>query len=128
MTIQQINNKSFQEIFDFVANHLLTQNEKALENERCCYRAGDLKCAVGALIADEDYDCNFEGKSLELLHKLEKSIFSDIKDNKLILLGDLQFIHDFYDPESWLEKLSSLARELILNDEILKKFEVNEKH
>jgi hypothetical protein len=129
MTIQQINNKSFQEIFDFVANHLLTQNEKALENEKCCYRTGNLKCAVGALIADEDYNCSFEGKSLQLLHDTpEKSIFSDIKYNNLILLNQLQGIHDSYGPESWLKKLSSLAKELTLNDKMLKKFEVNEKH
>jgi hypothetical protein len=49
MIIQEINNKSRQEIFDFVANHLLTQNEKAMEDVQCCYRAGNLKCAVGAL-------------------------------------------------------------------------------
>jgi hypothetical protein len=129
MTIQQINNKSFQEIFDFVANHLLTQNERAFENEMCCYRAGNLKCAVGALIADEDYDCNFENKSLlSLRNELEKSIFSYIEDNKVILLNQLQCIHDSYGPESWLERLSLLAKELTLNDEILKKFEVNEKH
>jgi hypothetical protein len=66
---------------------------------------------------------------LQSLHiALEKSIFSDIKDSKLFLLNKLQSLHDNYDPKLWLERLSSLAEERGLNDEILKKFEVSEKH
>lgn len=129
MTIQEVNNKSLQEIFDFVANHLLAQNGKAIENDMCRYRSGNLKCAVGALIADEDYDCKFENSSIRTLRdKLEGSIFADISEPKLILLMHLQSIHDTRQVASWPEALSGLAKELSLNDEILKEFETDEEH
>lgn len=129
MIIQEVNNKSLQEIFDFVVSHLLTQNAKAIKYTSCRYRVGNLKCAVGVLIADEDYACEFEGLSIRTLRdKFAESIFADISEPKMQLLVHLQSVHDADDVESWLEKLSLLAKVLALNDEILKKFEVNEKH
>jgi hypothetical protein len=130
MTIQEVNNKSFQEIFDFVANHLLTQNAKAVEDSGTCrYRYCHLKCAVGALISDEDYDCNFEMQSLKILaRKIEKTIFSDIEESRLAFLMHLQEIHDDYAIEEWSEKLSILGSDYDLSNKILEKFKTNEKH
>jgi hypothetical protein len=130
MIIQEINNKSFQEIFDFVASHLLTQNERAMEEGYLCkYRIGNLKCAVGALIADEDYNHGFEGNSLITLKGIrEHSIFNDIEEERLMLLNDLQTVHDRNVVVLWPERLYSLAKKFSLSDEVLKKFEVNEEH
>lgn len=129
MTIQEVNNKSFQEIFDFVANHLLTQNDKSIaDSGTCLYRYGDLKCAVGALISDEDYDCNFEMQSLKLLVDKKETIFSDIEESRLAFLMLLQSIHDEYLPQTWPEKLSILALNYSLSNKILKKFKTNEEY
>jgi hypothetical protein len=130
MTIQEVNNKSFQEIFDFVANHLLTQNAKSVEhNGTCLYRCGDLKCAVGALISDEDYKCSFEQNSVRLLAgKIEKTIFSDIEESRLTFLMHLQEIHDDYAIEEWSEKLSILGSDYNLSNKILEEFKTNEEH
>lgn len=130
MTIQEVNNKSLQEIFDFVANHMLTQNAKAVENSGTCqYRYGHLKCAVGALISDEDYNCSFEMQSLRILAgRIEKTIFSDIKESRLAFLMHLQEIHDDYAIEEWPEKLSILGSDYNLSNKILEKFKTNEEH
>ena len=46
---------STQEVFDFVAIHLLTQNEKSGDDQVCYYRSPTgLKCAAGCLIADDE--------------------------------------------------------------------------
>ena len=130
MTIQEVNNKSLQEIFDFVANHLLTQNAKSVEDSGgCLYRYAHLKCAVGALISDEDYKCSFEMQSLRLLaDKKEKTIFSDIEESRLAFLIHLQAIHDDYAIEEWPEKLSALGTYFGLSNKILEKFKTDEKH
>ena len=129
MTIQEVNNKSLQEIFDFVACHLLTQNAKAVEDSgTCLYRHGDLKCAVGALISDEDYDCSFEMNSIKILNDKKETIFSDIEKSKLEFLMHLQEIHDDYVIEEWPEELSILGSDYNLSNEILKKFKTNEEH
>jgi len=51
-----------QEIFDTVAAHLFTQGRQAVSRDGTCqYRTEDgLKCAVGCLIRDEDYNPEIE--------------------------------------------------------------------
>jgi hypothetical protein len=129
MIIQEVNNKSLQEIFDFVANHLLTQNAKAIEESgTCLYRCGDLKCAVGALISDEDYDCSFEMQNLRILSGKEKTIFYHIEESRLAFLMQLQKIHDDFVIKEWPEKLSILGSDFNLSNKILEKFKTDEKH
>lgn len=129
MTIQEVNNKSLQEIFDFVANHLLTQNAKSVEDSGgCLYRYAHLKCAVGALISDEDYNCSFERQSLRLLADKKETIFSDMEESRLTFLMYLQAIHDEYEIERWPEELSRLGSDFNLSNKILEKFKTNEEH
>jgi hypothetical protein len=129
MIIQEINNKSLQEIFDFVADHLLTQNAKAIEGSgTCLYRCGDLKCAVGALISDEDYDCSFEMQNLRILSGRKETIFNHIEESRLKFLIHLQMIHDDFLIEEWPEKLSILGSRFNLSSKILEKFKTDEKH
>jgi hypothetical protein len=111
---------NLQDIFDKVANHLLTQNRSSLDNEgmECVYRAcnGD-KCAVGCLIADEHYHAKLEGepasdawviealsKSLNFLPE-ELNFYSPIGR----LLSELQHAHDYCDPEEWPADLVRMA-------------------
>jgi len=118
--------KTQQEIFDIVSNHLLTQNEKA-ENgtDLCVYRSEDgLKCAIGCLIPDDEYDDNIEGisigafvcENLELDSKEKLVLLNNILKKEAIdvdeyfgLLKDLQNVHDFHDVEDWYWSLEKVA-------------------
>jgi hypothetical protein len=96
-----------QEIFDKVANHLLTQNQQALIVDfmaiTCAYRGPEnTMCAVGCLIPDNVYTSEFEGKEAR---QLEFLFF----DRDLWLLENLQQIHDLYNPIEWQDKLNNLA-------------------
>ena len=59
-----------QEIFNKVLTNLRAQGRRSMIGDRCCYRGsnGD-KCAIGHLIADEDYHVLMEGHSIESLSK-----------------------------------------------------------
>lgn len=81
-----------QETFDRVAEHLLKQDAKSLRHGACAYR-GDagLKCAVGCLISDEDYEYGIEGCgvwSTRLLEWCHRNGYS------AALLSHLQQVHD----------------------------------
>ena len=54
---------SLQDIFDFVATHLITQSVVSEDaSGQCVYRSPDgLKCAIGCLIPDDAYRGNLEG-------------------------------------------------------------------
>ena len=115
ITIHNYQEATKQEIFDFVANHLLTQNEKSTIGNSikvCQYRTEKdnkvLKCAAGCLIPDEDYNKEFEGKIWNTIG-IGKFI-SYVKDTENdSLIRQLQIIHDNYNPYGWKEKLILLA-------------------
>lgn len=106
-----------QEIFDIVAQHLLTQNEKSYDsvNGWCMYRGPNgTKCAVGVLIADEVYTEVIENEPSDMLFSAYRSILEDSRidlDSQEIewLLNDLQFIHDYNECEYWRDNLEDLA-------------------
>lgn len=109
--------KTDQEIFDTVAKHLLTQNERASNNGACMYRAPNgCKCAVGCLIPDELYSPYFEGQNV---------MGSQIR-NLLIGLGYMNFnfllalqqVHDYDYEEDWAEKLTELAERYHLDTDV----------
>jgi hypothetical protein len=107
-----------QEIFNKVADHLLTQGKPALFDEigDCAYRGQDgSMCAVGCLIPDELYTPEMELKSVDTLLNAEFVLPGFFYDN-YTLLSDLQRIHDSVaaiprpDPASVVDKwCSSLA-------------------
>lgn len=104
-------NDFFQEIFDKVSNHLLTQNEKSHNGIKCFYKFKNLKCAAGCLIPDKDYDFKMEyhfASELEYFDDAGYS-FEEIK-----LIEDLQIIHDSCFPELWREKLIELVNDYSL--------------
>lgn len=58
-----IESKTEQEIFDTVVEHLMKQGKRSIVpgETTCVYRGPDgLKCAVGVLIADDEYDPEIE--------------------------------------------------------------------
>ncbi len=98
-----------QQAFDIVAQHLLTQNQKSIRGDgQCVYRSGNLKCAVGCLIPDDQYQESFdEGKGISIVRLFGtiESPYGQIYD----FLEELRAIHDDYDPEQWRGLLKSLA-------------------
>lgn len=115
MTIEPINmttETTAQQVFDYVAKFLLAQGKAAIVGTKsvCRYRTDDgLKCAVGCLIPDEDYDTSWEGPALNMLLREtdEEQRCEDGPDRKPMrkelhdalfahrdLLQDLQMAHD----------------------------------
>lgn len=133
-----------QEIFDTVVKHLFAQNARALGGNGCAYRAlakdnvTVLKCAVGCLIPDADYDPDYEGIGIGggmievmqssgmrriLYAKLQATLRSegiDVDDpNVLDLLIALQEIHDENMPGEWFIRLKNLAESYSFNTRTL---------
>lgn len=109
-------------IFNYVKNHLLTQNEKSIRhyattnNDLCVYRNNNntKACAAGCLIPDDKYDPSFESKNsffISTLNYLDGSKPSPVKN----LIRRLQHIHDNSKVEEWPAKLDNLYKELFEN-------------
>lgn len=123
--------RTAQEIFNLVSAHLLKQNAQAIEQDgsytNCRYRTSTgLKCAIGCLIPDDEYDPRIEGMGAAWPdHILE---FHDVPERKQILLRSarlspdssalvesLQHLHDTYPPEEWAYELDRIRRRFELS-------------
>lgn len=108
-----------QELFDKVAKHLLTQKirsvglySKGAPVMQCMYRGPNgLKCAVGCIIPDELYDPSFEGKAINSL-KISNALIDAgiVSEGQILLLAELQSLHDVSSPNNWDHQLRVLAR------------------
>lgn len=121
MSLWNLNNYSLQDIFDKVADHLLTQNKKSKDYLKinnnvkpilsCVYKSilddnTILKCAIGCLIPADKYNDNFEGKAIaSLIYYLNLEIETNRKD----LLIRLQVIHDIRSVKDWWASLEDVA-------------------
>lgn len=116
ITLSNLRDKTEQEVFTYIVKHLLSQNEKSEDKiyHKCLYHNNDgLKCAIGCLITDEEYNTEFESKSWGTL--VNKYSFTREHSG---LLKDLQVIHDAYEPTSWRRELRKLGikRKLKITD------------
>ena len=127
ITMKNLHLATEQQVFDQVATHLLTQNAKALAwSGGCQYRlllddGTVLKCAVGCLIADNEYGSKIEG---ELYGSNGFNEFFGFKHEvpHLTLLRSLQSLHDRHSVKYWKERLEQIALEFNLNADVLKEF------
>lgn len=98
-----------QEVFDTVLKHLRTQSVQCMENSECTYRnAEGLKCAIGALIDDEDYHPSMGGgtaRELQARYGLLKGVDTEF-------LSQLQHTHD--PNEHWNEDGFSVRGEIYM--------------
>ena len=88
---------NMQEIFDKVAQHLLTQprSTKIVNGyPKCMYRGDNgTKCAAGCLIPDDEYKSWMEGSGIYgIYHKIPS--LAKISGVTLSMIMDLQSIHD----------------------------------
>lgn len=136
MIYNDINNPvskwSDQQLFDYVAEHLLTQGVQASDQYgTCCYRDDSGKsCAVGCLIPNALYNEEFEGMAVlgfvdELMSNEYRNIGADVvaflglhgdtlnnrtKTKRYKLLNALQIVHDI--SSTWGNGEVSLYEEL----------------
>lgn len=102
---------SLQDIYDFVANHLLTQGSPALDkNGDCVYRTQDGRsCAVGCLIPDANYHDDMEFRGVAVLAEQFRKFLPDFISANVPFLINLQSLHDNTPPQMWREGLADLA-------------------
>lgn len=103
--------KTYQEIFDIVYKHLLTQNVKSQGKYNDCRYRGDngLKCALGILIPDSKYEPKYETKLVRTL--VENNIIEDVSLASVAFLYSLQKIHDDVAVTAWPFELKRLANQ-----------------
>ena len=109
ITLKTLPQATAQQVFDQVAQHLLTQMQRSVNSEHiggdnCMYRSGNLKCAAGCLIGDDEYKEEFEGKTWMRLRKQ-----GDVPSEHLALIIELQRIHDNSPPRTWADQLKNIG-------------------
>lgn len=109
-------------IFEKVYRHLLAQGQPAILPEgycpRCVYRTSTgLKCAIGVLIDDAEFEPPLNGEPLtnpDVIEMLQRSgLDVDLSTDDLEFLIALQGAHDEGDPQEdrWLDEVgAALAR------------------
>lgn len=110
-----------QEVFKIVADHLMKQKEKSevkLDEAHsylsCAYRGTNGKsCAVGCLIKDEFYHPDFENMrvSAESVQDALINSIGTLTAGVLLLLSNLQQVHDSKEVVDWQRALENLARQ-----------------
>ncbi len=116
ITLKTLPQATEQEVFDQVAEHLLTQNKKSMDIEmdklKCKYRSSSgLQCAGGCLIGDDEYKPAFDlhGQWSALLY------YKLVPREHGNLIQSLQTIHDTYEPEEWRRELIIFGSKYDLN-------------
>lgn len=106
ITLKTLAQATEQQVFNQVVTHLLTQNQQSLSARGdCLYRAGELKCAAGCLIGDDEYN----EEVMEDMIWSSLAIEGVVPQEHKVLISAFQRIHDGSAPESWPNKFRQLA-------------------
>jgi len=108
-----------QTAFNIVKNHLLTQMTKSIEGNQCLYRGPNgTKCAIGALITDEEYKKIEDARCKDLgVYEVEDLQIVSLQGLTMNFLGELQIIHDQYEVTNWKNQLEVFAKKYNLQYE-----------
>jgi len=107
--------KTDRDIFEVVANHLLRQRCRSMQEYfyldgkkalSCAYRGKEnTKCAIGAIISDQFYDSSFGRKGCDDADIFNAILLSnpdwEVSNSSHRLLSELQNLHDSELPFSW---------------------------
>ena len=110
-----------QDIFNYVAEHLLTQNRQSLihTNPSLFGELGDegvewptpiLYCAAGCLLKDNEKVRNIVNERCEFNSWDQLSRKGYTPNNQIELIDDLVIVHDRFDPEQWRAQLKEVAK------------------
>lgn len=126
ISLKNIMYASFQDIFDQVATHLLTQKEKAITGVQCKYKLKKdgkcLRCAAGSLIADDEYQLQFEGFNWFGLIRRYFEDNNSVGYDETAFINDLQNVHDNSAVLYWKSELINFAKEYKLSPKVLDQF------
>ena len=108
-----------QTAFTIVKNHLLTQMTKSIEGNQCLYRGPNgTKCAIGALITDEEYKKIEDARCKDLkVYEVEDLQIVSLQGLTIDFLEELQIIHDQYEVQDWKNQLETFAEKYNLQYE-----------
>jgi hypothetical protein len=98
-----------QETFNRVAAHLIAQNEKCVdEYGNCRLRIGKLRCSIGCLISDEEFErADRESSPSDPFLGFYNVTHRDGHHEELI--DGLRDLHDDYPTRCWRAELQGLA-------------------
>lgn len=121
ITLKTLHLATQQQVFDKVALHLLKQDKKSERpgmtgDPNCKYRHGNLMCAAGCLMADDEYDAEFEGANWHGI-VYGKKVAPEIHFE---LIKALQVVHDRYYPHAWPARLHHVAMKFDLSDAVVR--------
>ena len=119
ISLDNLHECSLQEVYKFVASHLLIQNKKSLSiRGKCLHKDQDgNRCAIGCLVGDraEEFD-NYDLIWTDLVRR------KNLTDNHQYELGKLQRIHDSKKVEDWKDELKQFGEEQGLDTNFLGEF------
>lgn len=109
ITITNIHKATRREVFEFIKNHLLTQERQSKLDGVCVYKSPQgLKCAAGCLIPDYKYRKSMEGNRYTTLVKKYNIPPAHVK-----LVDEFQLLHDFAPVTSWRSRINTLEKQFI---------------
>ena len=114
ITLKTLPQATAQEVFDQITQHLLKQGKAAISATGACrYRIetaeGVLKCAAGCLIADDEYNREWENTDWPAL--VSDKLVPDTHER---LIYKLQYVHDCKSTGDWAESFREVASEFNL--------------
>lgn len=109
ITLSNLHEQSLQDVFNYIANHLLTQNKKSQTcHFNCAYKGeNNTKCAVGCIVSSKEYRPSMEGKSSTKIINDHNPLVTNI--DMLNMLRDLQILHDGAMTVEWPAGLNNIA-------------------
>lgn len=120
ITLKTLAEASAQDVFDHVVRHLGKQGVRSMEEDgdtsaSCAYRGVEGRmCAAGCLVADDEYQKDWEGLSWEgLLNR------GAVPPEHGSLIDDLQLVHDTKF-DDWSGALRITALKYNLDDAVIK--------
>ena len=116
------------ELVRYVRDKLLQQGQTSMQASRpgeypgnvCQYRTGNLRCAIGWLIPDDEYDKRLEGYCIESILREVDPFFLErilppklpITESLVTVLAWMQHIHDQCDVDEWPDHFDRLIKEV----------------
>ncbi len=106
ITIDNLAESTTEEVFEYIRNHLLTQNRISADIDGACVYKNEqgLKCAAGCLIPDEKY----HPPKIEDTKWRKLVDIGYVPEAHVELIQEMQHIHDDYDLITWESQLDDL--------------------
>lgn len=102
--------KTPQQMFDYLAGHLIKQGRPAMRNGKLAYWGEDgTRCPFGLLIPDSCYHESFEDRTSPSLYRfLPVEVHAEIHELALPITC-CEYVHNIVPPAQWREELERMA-------------------